>query len=70
MDCHWTTATMSDNQETFRKFISPLYKFMNETTTRVPMTDWYWTDKPEQRGFKARSVVGGLWIKMLEKKMK
>lgn len=64
------TATMSDNQETFRKFISPLYKFMNETTTRVPMTDWYWTDKPEQRGFKARSVVGGLWIKMLEKKMK
>lgn len=24
------TATMSDNQETFRKFISPLYKFMNE----------------------------------------
>ncbi|VBB48546.1 hypothetical protein TRIP_D450001 [uncultured Paludibacter sp.] len=42
---------------------------MNETTTRVPMTDWYWTDKPEKAGFQARSVVGGLWIKMLEKKM-
>ncbi len=64
------TATLSDTRETFEKFISPLYKFMNETTTRVPMSDWYWTDKPEQRGFQARSVVGGYWIKMLEKKMK
>lgn len=64
------TATLSDSQDTFKKFISPLYKFMNETTTRVPMSDWYWTDKPEQRGFQARSVVGGYWIKLLEKKMK
>ncbi|MFV0390906.1 MAG: glutaminase domain-containing protein [Paludibacteraceae bacterium] len=63
------TATLSENQETFKQFISPLYTFMNETTTRVPMSDWYWTDKPEQRGFQARSVVGGYWIKMLEQKM-
>ena len=64
------TATMSDTKETFQKFITPLHKFMNETTSRVPMTDWYWTDKPTQVGFQARSVVGGYWIKMLEKKMK
>ncbi len=63
------TATLASDTTTFQRFISPLYKFMNETTTRVPMTDWYWTDKPEQRGFQARSVVGGYFIKMMEDKL-
>ena len=63
------TATLADDQETFRKFISPLHKFFNETVDRVPMSDWIWTDKPNFRGFKARSVVGGYYIKMLENKL-
>ena len=63
------TATLADDQETFRKFISPLHKFYNETVDRVPMSDWIWTDKPNFRGFKARSVVGGYYIKMLENKL-
>jgi hypothetical protein len=63
------TATMANNKETFEKFIAPVYQFMNETVDRVPMTDWYWTDKPNQRGFQARSVVGGFFIKMLENKI-
>ena len=41
---------------------------MNETVDRVPMSDWVFTDKPNYRGFKARSVVGGYFIKMLENK--
>ncbi len=64
------TATMANDKETFEKFVSPIHKFMNETVDRVPMTDWYWTDKPNQRGFQARSVVGGYFIKMLEEKIK
>ncbi|MDR0714968.1 MAG: DUF4965 domain-containing protein [Bacteroidales bacterium] len=64
------TATMSDNKETFQQFVSPLYRFVNETASRVPMTDWYRTDKAEQVGFQARSVVGGYFIKLLEEKMK
>jgi hypothetical protein len=64
------TATLSNDLETFQQFITPLYKFMNEATVRVPMPDWYWTDKPEQQGFRARAVVGGYFIKMLEEKMK
>lgn len=64
------TATMSSDLATFEAFIEPLHKFMNETVSRVPMTDWYWTDKPLQRGFQARAVVGGFFIKMLEEKLK
>ncbi|MDR0414091.1 MAG: DUF4965 domain-containing protein [Prevotellaceae bacterium] len=60
------TATMADDKETFEAFIKPLHAFVNETVDRVPMTDWYFTDKPNQRGFQARSVVGGFFIKMLE----
>ncbi len=63
------TATMADDQATFEKFIDPVWKFMNETTDRVPMSDWIWTDRPNFRGFKARSVVGGYYIKMLEGKL-
>lgn len=64
------TATLADDQATFEQFIHPVYLFMNETSDRVPMSDWIFTDKPNQRGFQARSVVGGYFIKMLENKLK
>jgi len=63
------TATMADNQDDFQKFIKPVHTFMNESVTRIPMSDWIWTDRPERRGFKARSVVGGYFIKKLEDKI-
>ena len=59
------TATLSDDMEEFQSFVKPVHKFMNETVDRVPMSDWVFTDKPTHRGFKARSVVGGYFIKML-----
>ncbi|MDR0511435.1 MAG: DUF4965 domain-containing protein [Rikenellaceae bacterium] len=60
------TATLADDRATFESFIGPMWLFMNETVDRVPMSDWVFTDKPSHRGFKARSVVGGYFIKMLE----
>ena len=63
------TATMAPDKATFEKFIKPMYKFMNETTNRVPMSDWVFTDRPEQRGFQARAVVAGYFIKMLDDKL-
>ena len=62
------TATLADNDETFKKFVTPLYNFYNETTDRVPMSDWYNTDSKTHVGFQARSVVGGYYIKMLAEK--
>lgn len=60
------TATMADSQEEFEEFVAPVHLFMNETEDRIPMSDWVYTDKPIHSGFKARSVVGGYFIKMLE----
>jgi hypothetical protein len=64
------TATLAKDKATFEQFIAPVYRFYNETTDRVPMSDWVFTDRPNRRGFKARSVVGGYYIKLLEMKLK
>ena len=59
------TATLAESTEDFKAFVGPVYRFVNETPNRVPLTDWYWTLDGKQRGFQARSVVGGIYIKML-----
>ncbi len=63
------SATLAPNLDTFKQFIDPLHRFVNETSDRVPMSDWYWTDRPNRVGFQARSVVGGYFIKMMEDKL-
>ncbi|HKE22345.1 MAG TPA: DUF4965 domain-containing protein [Bryobacteraceae bacterium] len=65
LDWELWTATLADRQEDFRALTDPVFSFLNESTSRVPMTDWYWTVDGKQRGFQARSVVGGVFVKML-----
>ena len=59
------TATLAESDTDFAALIKPVHRWLNETPTRVPMTDWYWTTDGKQRGFQARSVVGGVYIKLL-----
>jgi hypothetical protein len=63
----WTvwSASLADSRADFDALIAPLAKFLNHTPTRVPMTDWYKVRTAKKRGFQARSVVGGLFIRML-----
>ena len=56
---------MATNREDFDALINPMWRFYNETVDRIPMSDWYFTHAPHHRGFRARSVVGGYFIKML-----
>ena len=67
----WTmwTAAMAGDRETFLKFVEPVYKYINETESRVPTSDWYDTKTGLMAGFKARSVIGGFWMRVLEEKL-
>lgn len=63
LDWEIWTAALSDSTEQFQRLVAPISKWMNETPTRVPLTDWYDTIDGKQVGFQARSVVGGIYIK-------
>lgn len=60
------TATLTDNQKDFEALVDPVWKFANETADRIPLSDWHETKDGLHVGFKARSVVGGYFIKLLQ----
>jgi len=61
------SASLAENQADFEALVAPAWKFANESASRVPLTDWYDTITGKQQGFQARSVVGGVFIKLLTK---
>ena len=59
------SAALSDSVEKKKAMISPLARFLRETTTRVPFSDWYYTSTGIYRHFRARTVQGGCFIFLL-----
>jgi hypothetical protein len=60
------TASLATNTSDFETLIAPEYNFINTTTDRKPLQDGYSSTNLDSAFFWARSVVGGLFIRMLE----
>ena len=59
------TAAMAPDTETFLKFADRHYDYVHETISRIPLSDFYMADTGVSVNFSARSVIGGLWMKVL-----
>ena len=63
-------AAMAPDTETFLQLADRVYHYADKTPTRWPLSDWFWTDDQGAAvAFRARSVVGGHWMKVLMDKM-
>jgi hypothetical protein len=65
LDWESWSAALDPTGTVFRRLFTGLYHFADQTPTRVPLSDWYWTTDGTQVGFQARPVVGALYMKML-----
>ncbi|HTM53727.1 MAG TPA: DUF4965 domain-containing protein, partial [Pirellulales bacterium] len=59
------TATMAESPADFQALLAPVYRFANEGPSRIPLSDWHETTNGKSVGFRARSVVGGYFMKLL-----
>jgi hypothetical protein len=59
------TACLAGDRTGFETIIAPVYRYANETQSRVPVSDFYDADTGIMVNFKGRSVVGGFWMKVL-----
>jgi len=65
LDWSLWTATLTGNRKDFEALVRPVHAFLNESPSRVPMTDWYWSETGRIALFQARPVVGGVFMKLL-----
>ncbi|MCL4641891.1 MAG: DUF4965 domain-containing protein [Olivibacter sp.] len=63
------TATFAPTREAFEALVKPVYTHAIETESRVPLNDFYDTNTGIRENFKARSVVGGFYMKLLADKL-
>ena len=60
------SACLADDYADFRKIMLPVYTYANETVSRIPLSDWHDTLDSRSQNFRARSVVGGYFMKVLK----
>lgn len=64
------TACLTGSDADFTTLMEPVWEYAHTTDSRVPLSDWHFTSTGGQRGFQARSVVGGYFMKLLIEEMK
>ena len=70
MECSVWCATMADDMKEFEQLINPLWKYIHYSPSRYPLGDWFETTDAKYINFRARSVVGGVFMKTLEDYLK
>lgn len=65
LDWEVWSATLAPDKSKFEAFLEPIVRWIGAGPSRVPLTDWYDTNTGKEVGFKARSVVGGVYIRAL-----
>ena len=63
-DWHMWTMGFADQKAQRTKLINTLWKYINETKSRVPVSDNHDVKSGRQAMFQARSVVGGYWMRV------
>ena len=59
------SGTLTGRRADLEFMCDGLYRFLDETPDRVPFGDWYMADSRLFSMFRARSVVGGVYMPML-----
>ncbi len=55
-------AMLTGRKEDFDFLVDPLYRYADETPSRVPLSDWYQADTGRHVAFLGRSVVGAFML--------
>lgn len=63
------SAAMSSGRE-LQRFCAPVARYLRETPSRVPFSDWYETEDGRSVSFIARSVQGGIFMPLLRERWK
>ncbi|QHT62440.1 DUF4965 domain-containing protein [Paenibacillus lycopersici] len=62
------SASLAEERGDFIALTEPIWTMLNETPDRVPFSDWTDTLTARQLNFQHRSVVGGIFMKLLKDK--
>jgi len=60
-------AALADDKEQLMRLLQPVANYLENTGTRVPFSDYYFSDTGLYRSMIARSVQGGMFMPMLRK---
>lgn len=60
------SAAFAESRDDLKKLIAPIAKYLAESDSRVPFSDWYDAKTGLQVGFQNRTVQGGLFMPLLK----